>query len=194
MMHMLISDEPYREICFGKRPFVSPASVYENSFMCYSWSKAYNISGERIGYIAVNPKMQTRYWPGLIGSLSMCNRFLGFVNAPAFMQRVIAESLDAEVELYCDDEFLPTMQQLGGELRFALITSEATVAPMADVSPQAMDTELNGLKVAAWASEHAKCPRCWHHREDVGADPGHPELCGRCVKNVDGDGEKRRFA
>ena len=81
---------------------------------------------------------------------------------------MIGSSLDAEVELYCDDTLLPALQQLGDELRFALITSEASVAPMADASPQAMDTELSGLKVAAWASEHAKCPRCWHHRGDVG--------------------------
>jgi isoleucyl-tRNA synthetase len=65
---------------------------------------------------------------------------------------------------------------------------------MADASPQAMDTELKGLKVAAWASEHAKCPRCWHHREDVGSHADHPDLCGRCVDNVAGGGETRRFA
>jgi isoleucyl-tRNA synthetase len=53
---------------------------------------------------------------------------------------------------------------------------------------------MQGLQVAAWASEHAKCARCWHHRGDVGAHPGHPDLCGRCVVNVDGDGEIRRFA
>ncbi|SFV88412.1 Isoleucyl-tRNA synthetase [hydrothermal vent metagenome] len=43
-------------------------------------------------------------------------------------------------------------------------------------------------------SEHQKCVRCWHHREDIGLNGGHPELCGRCVENVDGDGEKREFA
>ena len=107
---------------------------------------------------------------------------------------IIGSSLDAEVELYCDKPLLAVVQQLGDELRFALITSEASVAPMADVSPQAMDTELKGLKVAAWASEHAKCPRCWHHREDVGSHADHPELCGRCVDNVAGEGETRRFA
>ena len=79
-------------------------------------------------------------------------------------------------------------------MRFALITSYASAAPLQQASPQAMDTELNGLKVAAWASEHVKCPRCWHHREDVGADTQHPELCGRCVENVAGKGEVRRFA
>jgi len=55
-------------------------------------------------------------------------------------------------------------------------------------------TELQGLAVRVTPSEHAKCVRCWHHREDVGADPDHPELCGRCVENVGGAGETRRFA
>lgn len=91
----LLSDEPYREMLFGGRSFVSPASRYENSFQCYSWSKTYSIPGERIGYVAVNPHLETTNWPLLMGALGMCNRFLGFVNAPAFMQRVIAESLDA---------------------------------------------------------------------------------------------------
>ncbi len=107
---------------------------------------------------------------------------------------VIGSSLDAEVELYCDGPLLATLNQLGDELRFALITSEASVAPLAEASDLAVDTELKGLRVAAWASEHAKCARCWHHREDVGTHPGHPDLCGRCVVNVDGDGEIRRFA
>ena len=97
---------------------------------------------------------------------------------------IIGSSLDAEVELYCDKKLLPTLQQLGDELRFALITSEASAAPMADASPQAMETELKGLKVAAWASEHAKCPRCWHHREDVGTDAGSPGICAGAVSTT----------
>jgi isoleucyl-tRNA synthetase len=107
---------------------------------------------------------------------------------------IIGSSLDAEVELYCDEPLLSLLASLGDELRYALITSYASVARFADASPQAMDTEVNGLKIAAWASEHAKCTRCWHHREDVGRDAEHPELCGRCVENVAGAGEARRFA
>ena len=54
----------------------------------------------------------------------------------------------------------------------------------------------NGKRVLVEArpSEHPKCVRCWHHREDVGKHAGHEELCGRCIENVDGDGEKRRYA
>lgn len=95
----LISDEPYREIIFSDTTFVSPASTYRNSFMCYSWSKAFSISGERIGYLAIHPEMQVDDWTLLTGSLAMCNRFLGFVNAPALMQRVIADSIDASIDI-----------------------------------------------------------------------------------------------
>ena len=107
---------------------------------------------------------------------------------------IIGSSLDAEVELYCDEPLLSLLASLGDELRYALITAYASVARWIDASPQAMDTEVNGLKIAAWASEHPKCTRCWHHREDVGRDTEHPELCGRCIENVAGAGEVRRFA
>ena len=107
---------------------------------------------------------------------------------------IIGSSLDAEVDLYCDDPLLATLGQLGDELRFALITSYASIAPLGDAPGEAVETEVKGLRVAAWASEHAKCVRCWHHRADVGESAEHPELCGRCVANVAGEGETRRFA
>jgi isoleucyl-tRNA synthetase len=49
-------------------------------------------------------------------------------------------------------------------------------------------------RILVIASGHAKCERCWHYREDVGADPAHPQLCGRCVGNLFGDGEARQHA
>jgi isoleucyl-tRNA synthetase len=51
-----------------------------------------------------------------------------------------------------------------------------------------------GLKLKVVKSEHAKCGRCWHHREDVGINPAHPEICGRCVDNIEGAGEVRHYA
>ncbi len=108
----------------------------------------------------------------------------------------IGSSLDAEVTLYCEGELLNTLQQLGEELRFVLITSEAKVQPLEQAPDDAVDAELDSgaLKIVAIASPHAKCVRCWHHRADVGDNSEHPELCGRCVENVAGDGEQRRFA
>ncbi|MCP5421976.1 MAG: isoleucine--tRNA ligase [Chromatiaceae bacterium] len=107
---------------------------------------------------------------------------------------VIGSSLDAEVTLYCNDRLVQVLETLGDELRFALITSYAAVTPLADAPNDAVVTEVDGLSVRAVASAHAKCVRCWHHREDVGSNADHPDLCGRCIDNVDGGGESRRYA
>ncbi|ALP51794.1 isoleucine--tRNA ligase [Candidatus Tenderia electrophaga] len=109
----------------------------------------------------------------------------------------IGGSLDAEVELYCGSELKAQLEQLGDELRFALITSEARVHGTTVVPDEAAHYRLDSndeLWIAVAPSPHGKCVRCWHHRADVGRHAEHAELCGRCVENVVGDGEQRRFA
>ena len=107
---------------------------------------------------------------------------------------LVGGSLGCEVTLYCDQALLDVLVQLKDELRFVLITSRADVLPLDKVAGTAMETDVSGLKVAVKTSQYNKCVRCWHHREDVGQDAEHPELCGRCVSNVTGDGELRQFA
>jgi isoleucyl-tRNA synthetase len=107
---------------------------------------------------------------------------------------VIGSSLEADVTLYADDALVNVLQGLGDELRFVTLTSSASLAPMADKSADAVATELEGLALLAVKSAAEKCPRCWHHRSDVGSNAEHPELCGRCVENVAGEGEERRYA
>jgi len=109
-------------------------------------------------------------------------------------QGAIGSSLDAEVDLYGDAQLMAALDRLGGELRFVLITSEARVHAGVEVPASAQASELDGLFVEAHPSRLKKCPRCWHHRPDVGADKAHPDLCGRCVANVAGGGEPRQFA
>jgi isoleucyl-tRNA synthetase len=107
----------------------------------------------------------------------------------------IGSSLDAEVDLYCEPELAQTLGSLGDELRFALITSYARIHGDEKKPQDAMsDPEVPGLWVKAKASEHEKCVRCWHHREDTNKDSKHPGLCGRCISNVAGSGETRKFA
>ena len=112
-------------------------------------------------------------------------------------EKIIGSSLDAEVDLYCDDELFALLEQLGDELRFAFITSYARIHPLTD-KPEALETQTleNGrtLAVSVAASEHQKCVRCWHHREEVGSHADHPEICGRCIENIEGEGEVRRYA
>jgi isoleucyl-tRNA synthetase len=111
--------------------------------------------------------------------------------------KAIGSSLDAEVDLYCDDALYNLLDKLEDELRFVLITSYARIHPLAD-KPEALETikleNGNEIAIAAIASQHPKCVRCWHHREDVGSHAEHPELCGRCIDNIEGDGEARHYA
>jgi isoleucyl-tRNA synthetase len=111
------------------------------------------------------------------------------------VDKVIGSSLDAEVELYCSDELMAILEKLGDELRFVLITSYVHLHALDDKPADAVTAEgVDGLALKVKASEHTKCVRCWHHREDVGKHSEHPELCGRCVENVAGAGEVRRYA
>jgi len=86
---------------------------------------------------------------------------------------------------------------LGEELRFVLITSEASIKDIGEADDRCIEASIDSghtIKIKVTASEATKCVRCWHHRKDVGSHSEHPELCGRCIENVDGDGEHRLFA
>lgn len=106
----------------------------------------------------------------------------------------IGSALEAEVDLFCTPELRQHLLRLEDELRFVLITSYAQVRPLEERNTAAAATDIEDLYVAVAASSHPKCVRCWHRREDVGAHADHPRLCGRCVQNVDGNGETRNYA
>jgi isoleucyl-tRNA synthetase len=110
--------------------------------------------------------------------------------------RKIGSGLDAEVTIYADQALIDQLQVISGELRFVLITSEASLAPLTDSAETgAVQLEAgHNIVVEARASEHPKCVRCWHHREEVGSNATHPELCVRCIDNIDGEGELRLYA
>jgi isoleucyl-tRNA synthetase len=97
----------------------------------------------------------------------------------------IGSSLQAEVEVAAAGQNLELLQSLGDDLRFVLITSQATVAPVAAGA---------GESIRVRPSAHPKCERCWHYRADVGSDRSHPTLCGRCLANLFGSGEPRAHA
>jgi isoleucyl-tRNA synthetase len=134
--------------------------------------------------------MDSQFWQRVMTVRAAISKELEKVRA----QSAIGSSLNAELELYCNDEFVADLQQLGDELRFVLITSNATVFAQNDAPADAIATEIEGIKLKVIVSGHTKCVRCWHQRADVGSDAEHPELCGRCVENVAGDGEQRRYA
>ena len=116
---------------------------------------------------------------------------------PLRKEKTIGSSLAADIDLYCDDNTLSSLKELGDELRFVLITSTAQLHSLSDkpADLSTNDLEHGGqIAVQVGASEHQKCDRCWHHREDIGSSDKHPLLCERCVDNIDGDGEVRHYA
>ncbi|HEU4812641.1 MAG TPA: class I tRNA ligase family protein, partial [Xanthomonadaceae bacterium] len=95
----------------------------------------------------------------------------------------IGAALEAEVALTCGPEDTARLAPLVDELRFLLISG--------DVSLQA--GEGQGIRVIATPTEKQKCIRCWHHQASVGSVAAHPQLCARCVGNIEGSGEERRY-
>jgi aspartate aminotransferase len=93
----LISDEPYREVRYVDEPFVSPARLSPYGLLAYSFSKSHSVPGERIGYLATSPDCPDP--ATLIAAFSLATRVLGFTNAPALWQHVIARCLDDPVDL-----------------------------------------------------------------------------------------------
>ena len=104
----------------------------------------------------------------------------------------IGASLAAEVDVYVDLKS-PMPEGALEELRFLFITSQLRVHPAAQRPADAPAAEGATAWIVAAPSKHAKCVRCWHYRADVGSSPADPELCARCVQNVRGAGETRRF-
>ncbi len=103
----------------------------------------------------------------------------------------IGSSLAAEVDLYAIGEIYDLLASFDDDLRFVFITSQARLHP--GEHPDAPAGEV-GVGIRVTASAQQKCERCWHYREDVGADTAHPTLCGRCASNLFGTGEPRQHA
>ena len=94
----------------------------------------------------------------------------------------VGSSLQAEVVVTATEADAALLATLGDDLRFVTITSRASVVAGGELS------------VAVMPSTSTKCERCWHYRDDVGHDPAHPTICGRCTSNLYGAGEVRRVA
>jgi aspartate aminotransferase len=93
----LVADEPYREIVYKGKTVPPLMSEYEHTIVVTSYSKSLSLPGERIGYIAANPQCDD--FELLMSGFVLCNRTLGFVNAPALMQRLVAQLTEASVDI-----------------------------------------------------------------------------------------------
>jgi len=106
----------------------------------------------------------------------------------------IKGSLEADIKIFADSELHKSLAKLGQELRFVTITSKAELAGLADAPNKAADSQFEGLKVLVEKSTGDKCVRCWHYIDDVGSNEEHPSVCGRCIENIEGQGEIRHYA
>ncbi len=137
--------------------------------------------------------MDLNYWSTVMEVRDVVNKELERLRTAG----EIGANLQADVELYCGREIYDLLNRLEDELRFVLITSTAKLYIAGEPPKEAQHFILSSndeVWVAVSASEHDKCVRCWHYREDVGKHEAHPELCGRCIENIEGDGESRSYA
>ncbi|MDI1299942.1 isoleucine--tRNA ligase [Methylotenera sp.] len=130
----------------------------------------------------------------------------------------IGSSLQAEIDIYVGSSTFDMLNDIGDDLKFIMITSRAdlhsdtslnqnpsqreshlrNLSDSSHLSKQEQEglllSEFEGVKVEANSSIFVKCDRCWHYRADVAADAEHPHICGRCVSNLFGKGEARKYA
>ena len=127
------------------------------------------------------------YWTQVLQVRDAVNKLL----EKARREELVGATLQANVTLYADDALAEALGLLKDELRFVLITSGASVEPLSAKGDDAEATDVEGLFVKVAVSKGNKCERCWHYSEDVTEDS---PLCGRCVTNVEGEGETRLYA
>ncbi|HPX87965.1 MAG TPA: isoleucine--tRNA ligase [Methylophilaceae bacterium] len=120
-------------------------------------------------------------WQAVISARSQAAKEIEVLRA----QNLVGSSLQAELDFYVTGETYDALSRLEDDLRFVTITSSAKVYKVASEAEQ---------KILVKPSAHQKCDRCWHYRADVGADAAHPHICGRCVSNLFGKGEARKYA
>jgi len=134
---------------------------------------------------------QRRYWAELLAIRDTASRVLeGMRKADQ-----IGAALEAKLVIHADEATQARFAEAADELRFFFIVSEWQFAPLAQRPDDAAKVELDGAEVwvSASVSSAIKCVRCWHRRDDVGSHAEHPELCGRCISNIEGPGEDRRW-
>jgi len=120
----LVSDEPYRKIVYDGLEVPSIFNAYKESIVITSFSKDLSLAGERIGYASVNPDM--RYADDILQGMVICNRVIGYVNAPAFMQRAISRLLEDSVDISIYQKKRDMLCEALGSLGYDFIKPQGT--------------------------------------------------------------------
>jgi len=130
------------------------------------------------------------YWNDILLVRTEVNKAL----EAARKEKTVGKALEAKVTLFATESLAAKLLTLQDELRFVLITSQASVELVTSAPENALSTEIDGLWLTVAAASGTKCERCWHYTDDVGQNADYDDLCGRCVTNVEGDGEQRQYA
>jgi isoleucyl-tRNA synthetase len=142
---------------------------------------------------ALKSAMDQSFWMSILTIRNEVNKALEEARA----QGMIGSGLEAEVDLYVDSAMYALLSLLKDECRFVFITSRADIHLITSEEPvpaNAKKTLIENLSVAVSASVYPKCERCWHRRPEVNANTEYPGICGRCVDNMVGIGERREYA
>jgi isoleucyl-tRNA synthetase len=121
-------------------------------------------------------------WTRIRAAREMVNKEIESLREAGKVGSSLQANVALTVPMQTHPELWSDLASLGVDLKFVLITSKAGI-----IAGDAM-------KVEVAPSDDTKCERCWHWRDDVGTDPAHPTICGRCVSNLFGPGEERKFA
>jgi isoleucyl-tRNA synthetase len=139
---------------------------------------------------------QRKFWADLLAIRAAASRLLEGMRATG----AIGASLQADLVVHADAATRARYAEVADELRFFFITSNLVLADLAVQPDPAERTDVQGVEIdaaevwiAAQPSTAQKCIRCWHYRADVGTHAEHPGICGRCIENVEGAGEIRRW-
>ena len=140
--------------------------------------------------VTFDERLDDAFWSDILRTRDAVNQAI----EAARNEKRVGGSLEAEVTLFVESDLQATLAMLGDELRFTTLTSAAVLAERAQAVDSALVNEAGDIAVAVSKVEHIKCERCWHRVPDVGSNAEHPEICGRCVSNIQGQGEVRQFA
>ena len=177
-------------------PLIAPILSFtaEEAWKVFASDAAYKASDETI-FTQTHPAMLDIRHAGLPGGTdALLNKWetIRLVRAEVTRQLEevrtaggIGSSLQAEVEIKASSEKYALLESLGDDLRFILITSKASVSQVTNAADES---------IVVTPSAYQKCERCWHYRADVGAHAEHSGICERCVSNLFGRGEIRKFA
>jgi len=130
------------------------------------------------------------HWQTILTVRDQVNRVL----EAARKEDVIGATLQAKVTISADQALADKLTSLGEELRFVLLVSKVNIEVVSSKPEAAVETEVENLFIQVESTDATKCERCWHYTDDVGSVEEHSDICGRCVTNIDGEGEVRNFA